>query len=60
MVVKQIEKFVFDGITFGFDKTNITKESERILARALEILENHLDVQVEISGHTDNKGTKKI
>jgi outer membrane protein OmpA-like peptidoglycan-associated protein len=56
---KKIEKFVFDGITFGFDKTNLTKESEATLKRALDVLKNYLNVQVEISGHTDNKGTKK-
>lgn len=31
IVEKKIEKFVFDGITFGFDKTNIAKESEQVL-----------------------------
>jgi len=59
VLVIKIEKFVFEGITFGFDKTNISKESEIILAKALQILENHLNIQVEISGHTDNKGTIK-
>ncbi|MBK7229086.1 MAG: OmpA family protein [Ignavibacteriales bacterium] len=58
-VEKKIEKFVFDGITFGFDKTNITKESEQVLLKALNILENYISVHVEISGHTDSKGTKK-
>ncbi len=56
---KKIEKIVIEGINFGFDKTNITKESDAILQKALRTLENYLDVQVEMSGHTDNKGTKK-
>lgn len=55
----KIETFEFAGITFGFDKTNITKESEQILDNALNILKTHTEIQVEISGHTDNTGTKK-
>ena len=59
VVEKKIETFEFAGITFGFDKTNITKESEKILDNALIILKSHTEIQVEISGHTDNVGTKK-
>lgn len=56
-VKKQL--FVFENITFGFDKTNITKESEKILNSALSVLNDNQEVLIEISGHTDNKGTKK-
>ena len=56
---KKIVKFEFEGITFGFDKTNITKESEEILQKALNVLSDYVNLQVEIGGHTDNKGTKK-
>ena len=59
VVKEEIKKFVFDGITFGFDKTNITKESEEKLAKTLDVLTTYLNINVEISGHTDNKGTKK-
>lgn len=59
VVEKKIDKYVFEGITFGFDKINITKESELILAKALTTLETYLDFQVEIIGHTDNRGNKK-
>ena len=59
VIEKKVEKFVFEGITFGFDKTNITIESEAVLKNALQIIGSYLDFQVEISGHTDNKGTKK-
>ena len=57
VIKKQI--FNFDNITFGFDKTNITRESETILNNALGILNENQEVLIEISGHTDNKGTKK-
>ncbi|MDD5606913.1 MAG: OmpA family protein [Ignavibacterium sp.] len=50
--------FVFDNITFGFDKTNITRESEKILNNALIVLKEHNNILIEISGHTDNRGTK--
>jgi len=56
---KKIVRFEFEGITFGFDKTNITKESEDKLEKVLTTLSNYFNIQVEISGHTDNKGTKK-
>ena len=59
VIKKNIVKIVIDGLTFGFDKTNLTKESELILRKALDSLETYLNVQVEISGHTDNKGTRK-
>ncbi|MBK7378671.1 MAG: OmpA family protein [Ignavibacteriales bacterium] len=47
----------FEGITFAFDKSKITPESEKILMDALNTLKNNEDVSVEISGHTDNVGS---
>ena len=48
---------VLEGITFAFDKSDITPESEKVLAGALKTLQIHTDIIVEISGHTDNVGS---
>lgn len=48
---------VLEGITFAFDKSDITPESDQILMKALKTLQIHSDIIVEISGHTDNVGS---
>ncbi|HSL88656.1 MAG TPA: OmpA family protein [Ignavibacteriaceae bacterium] len=48
---------VLEGITFAFDKSDITPESDQILMKALKTLQIHNDIIVEISGHTDNVGS---
>lgn len=48
---------VLEGITFAFNKSDITPESEKILMGALKTLQIHTEIVVEISGHTDNVGS---
>ncbi len=48
---------VLDGITFAFNKSEISPESDKVLMSALKTLQIHTDIVVEISGHTDNVGS---
>jgi outer membrane protein OmpA-like peptidoglycan-associated protein len=47
----------FQGITFGFDRSDISAEAEGILNQTVPVLEQYTNVYVEIAGHTDNIGT---
>lgn len=50
---------VLDGITFDKNRATITLESEQTLVTALITLISHPDIIIEISGHTDNVGSRK-
>lgn len=50
---------VLEGIYFAKGKATITAGSEETLNLALKTLQEHKDIVVEISGHTDNVGGKK-
>ena len=50
---------VLEGITFDFNKSEITPESEKVLMSALKTLKTHFEIVVEISGHTDNVGSNE-
>jgi outer membrane protein OmpA-like peptidoglycan-associated protein/opacity protein-like surface antigen len=56
-VVKMEVAIVLDGITFELNKAEITPESEKTLNKALNTLQMHPEITVEISGHTDNSGS---
>src|SRR3989304_8117429 len=56
-VVKIGVPIVLEGITFETNKSDITPESEKVLMGALKTLQTHSDIEVEISGHTDNVGS---
>jgi len=56
-IVKLNIPIVLDGITFAFNKSEITPESDKVLMGALKTLQIHTDIIVEISGHTDNVGS---
>ena len=58
-VVKIGVPMILEGVTFESNKTIITPESAQILRSALKTLTTYPDIQVEISGHTDNVGSKK-
>ncbi len=55
--VKLERVLVIDGIEFAFDSADILPQSARALDNARRKLEDNPDVEVEISGHTDNVGT---
>jgi len=56
-VIQMNVPIVLEGITFAFNKSEITPESDKVLMGALKTLEVHTDIIVEISGHTDNVGS---
>ena len=45
------------NIFFDFDKTTLRPESFSELNRLKTLLENNTNMKIEISGHTDNKGS---
>jgi OmpA-OmpF porin, OOP family len=45
------------NIYFDFDKTTLKKESFTELNKVVDFLKQNSTVEIEISGHTDNKGT---
>jgi outer membrane protein OmpA-like peptidoglycan-associated protein len=57
-VPAEVKKFtgVIDGINFKTGSAEILPGSFAILDRALKVLQDYPDVNLEISGHTDNKG----
>jgi outer membrane protein OmpA-like peptidoglycan-associated protein len=52
------ERMTLPGITFALDSAAIQPESERTLNIALSILSDNPEAQVEIGGHTDNRGAR--
>lgn len=52
------EEFVFENIFFDFDKYALKEESMSSLKRLLKFLQENPNVNIEISGHTDNVGSK--
>jgi OmpA-OmpF porin, OOP family len=45
------------NIYFDFDKTTLKKESYTELNKVVDFLKQNPSVEIEIAGHTDNKGT---
>lgn len=58
-VIKIGVPIILEGVTFETARSEITPESAQILRSALKTLTTYPDIQVEISGHTDNAGGKK-
>ena len=58
-VIKIGVPVILEGVTFESSKADITPESSQILRSALKTLTTYPEIQVEISGHTDNAGSKK-
>ena len=57
-VVKVGVAMVLEGVTFATGKADITPESAIILEQSLKTLNIYPEIEVEISGHTDNVGKK--
>ncbi|NIP18016.1 MAG: OmpA family protein [Xanthomonadales bacterium] len=49
--------YTLNGVYFEFDSARLTADSTAALDDALEILNRHEGLEVEIAGHTDSKGT---
>jgi len=52
------KKMVLEGVVFETGKSRITPESDEILLQAYETMVNFPDIEVMISGHTDNVGNR--
>jgi len=51
------EEFVFENIFFDFDKFELKKESMSSLKRLIKFLKENPNVNILITGHTDNVGS---
>ena len=47
-----------DKVLFGFDRSDLTSASTRSLNELINILKKYPDTDIEVQGHTDNKGTE--
>ncbi len=45
-------------ILFGFDKSNLSEEAKVNLSKLVTVLNNYPDTDIEIQGHTDDKGSE--
>jgi outer membrane protein OmpA-like peptidoglycan-associated protein len=48
---------VLNNIFFDFDRSSLRADSKPELARVLAVLKQNPSMKIEISGHTDNKGS---
>jgi outer membrane protein OmpA-like peptidoglycan-associated protein len=61
LVVTEVgQAITLEGIVFDTGKSTIKPESEVILMKAYNTLHLNPDLEVEIQGHTDNKGGKAM
>ncbi len=51
------ETYELNGVYFEFDSAKLTADSKAALDDALAILKRHPDLEVEIAGHTDSRGS---
>jgi outer membrane protein OmpA-like peptidoglycan-associated protein len=56
-IVKVGQPIILTGITFETGSAEITPQSANTLNQTLKTLEDHPDILVEISGHTDDVGS---
>ncbi len=47
------------AVLFGFDQSNLSSSAQKTLDDLIIILKRYPDTDLEIQGHTDNKGTEK-
>jgi OOP family OmpA-OmpF porin len=45
------------GVNFDYDKSELRPDAIAILSEAVQILQRYPDLDVEVAGHTDSKGT---
>lgn len=51
------DKVVLRGVTFEFDKARLTPDARVLLDMVSDALLARTDIQVEVAGHTDSKGS---
>ncbi len=59
IVIRKSEVFVFQSIYFEFDQFELTSEAKERLERLASILAKNPDLSIEISSHTDSRGTNE-
>jgi outer membrane protein OmpA-like peptidoglycan-associated protein len=59
IVLEKGKTVVLKGVNFEFNKATLTKESETVLEKAYNAMVANADVQIVITGHTDNVGDQK-
>jgi outer membrane protein OmpA-like peptidoglycan-associated protein len=60
IVLKRIQKgknIVLNNVFFDFDKATLRPDSKPELDRVVKVLKDNPSMKIEISGHTDNKGS---
>ncbi len=55
--LKTNTSFILNNIFFGYDSANVKKDSELELERVIEMMKVNATMNVEISAHTDDKGS---
>jgi len=56
---KERDNFIFQPIFFDFDKDEIKLEFQPFLDDLIHIIEQHSDLRIKVTGHTDWDGTDK-
>jgi len=56
--VEQGVDMQFDPVYFGFDKSNLSDQAKSQLDELVNLMNSDPDATVEISGHTDSRGSK--
>ncbi|MGB2869260.1 MAG: OmpA family protein [Bacteroidota bacterium] len=59
LILEKGKTIVLKGVNFEFNKATLRKDSETILTTVYNSLVANPDVQVEISGHTDDVGSQQ-
>ena len=57
ILLEKGKKIILRGVNFEFNKATLTEDSKTILESAYNAMVANPDVRVEISGHTDSKGS---
>ena len=57
--IKKGESIVLRNIFFDLDKYSLKSESETELNRLIKLLKQNPNIRIEISGHTDTRGSSK-
>jgi len=55
--VNQYGCWTINGLEFDFNKATIRKDSESVLDASIKILKDNPYINIQIEGHTDNKGS---
>lgn len=55
--VNQYGCWTINGLEFDYDKANIRKDSESLLDASVQILKDNPYLNIQIEGHTDNRGS---